>query len=332
MTKMRAIQFATYGPPSTLSLKDVDLPTLKADEALVEVCAAAINPSDVKFVAGVFEPSLPRIPGRDFAGKVISGTPRWLGKSVWGNGAGFGIGRDGAHAQFVAIPEDWLSEMPETLSMEEAATVGVSFVTAWSALVVAGDVRAGETVLITGAAGAVGRAAIQLTHWKGGRAIGADIAQNDLSGADIFIDMKTKDLPTMVSALTNRKGVDLVLDAVGGPVFEPAMKSMGVDGRQVVITSVGLRRVEFDLIDFYHNRQRLIGVDTAKLSGTDIAAILNQLRSGFESGALKPSVFKAWPLDDAIKAYEAVAAGDTSAKHVLTPNQTGSSSDPTRIH
>jgi NADPH2:quinone reductase len=95
------------------------------------------------------------------------------------------------------------------------------------------------------------------------------------------------------------------------------MKSMGLDGRQVAITSVGSRRVEFDLMDFYHNRQRLIGVDTAKLTGVEIAAILNELRPGFESGALQPSPVKTWPLDDAVKAYEAV--GDASAKHVLNP-------------
>jgi NADPH:quinone reductase-like Zn-dependent oxidoreductase len=123
----------------------------------------------------------------------------------------------------------------------------------------------------------------------------------------------------MVKALTENKGVSLVLDAVGGPVFEPAVKSMGVAGRQVAITSVGSRRVEFDLVDFYHNRQRLIGVDTAKLTGEEIAAILNQLRPGFEIGALQSSPVKTWPLNDAVRAYEAVAAGDTSAKHILNP-------------
>jgi len=78
---------------------------------VVEVVASAINPSDVKFFSGVFTPILPRIPGRDYAGIVAEGSARWAGKSVWGNGAGFGITRDGSHAQFVAVPEAWLSEM-----------------------------------------------------------------------------------------------------------------------------------------------------------------------------------------------------------------------------
>ena len=187
MTSMRAIQFAAYGPPSTLEVKTLTLPLRGPDEALVEVSAAAINPSDVKIVAGAFKPTLPRTPGRDFAGKVVKGSQRWLGKSVWGNGAGFGVTRDGAHAQFVSLPEAWLSEKPRSLSMEAAATVGVPFVTAWSTLVVAGEVRAGETVLIVGAAGAVGRAAIQIAHWKGARVIGADIKNDKDTGADIFL-------------------------------------------------------------------------------------------------------------------------------------------------
>jgi NADPH:quinone reductase-like Zn-dependent oxidoreductase len=319
MTTMRAVRFSTYGLPSVLSVQDIPRPVPQPGQALVEVAASAINPSDVKFVSGLFNPTLPRTPGRDYAGIVVTGSPRWAGKTVWGNGAGFGISRDGSHAQFVAVPEDWLSEKPANLSMDQAAAVGVPYIAAWSALVVAGEIRAGETVLITGASGAVGRAATQIAHWKKARVIGADVKESPDSGADVFINTKINDLPTMVAALTENKGVSLVLDAVGGPVFEPAMKSMGLDGRQVVITSVSSRRVEFDLADFYHNRQRLIGVDTAKLTGQEIAAILSELRLGFETGALTPSEVKTWPLNDAVRAYEAVAAGDISAKHILKP-------------
>jgi NADPH:quinone reductase-like Zn-dependent oxidoreductase len=222
------------------------------------------------------------------------------------------------------VPSDWLSEKPSGLSMGQAGAIGVPYLAAWSALVHAGRIQAGETVLITGALGAVGRAATQIAHWKKARVIGADISDQP-SEADMFIDTRNKDLPTLVEALTDGKGVDLVLDTVGtvgGPVFEPALKSLGLDGRQIVITSVGSRRVEFDLVDFYHHRQRLIGVDTAKLDGVAIAQIMNELRAGFESGALKPPVLKTWPLPRAIEAYLAVANGDTSAKHVLLPKST----------
>jgi NADPH:quinone reductase len=138
--------------------------------------------------------------------------------------------------------------------------------------------------------------------------------------ADAFINTQQKDLPAEVKALTNGRGVDVVLDAVGGPVFEPALKSLGLDGRQVVITSVGKRRVEFDLMDFYRNRQRLLGVDTAKLTGAQIARIMAELRAGFEEGRLQPPAVKTWSLAQATTAYEAVAKGDTSAKHILLPH------------
>jgi NADPH2:quinone reductase len=209
VTTMRAVRFSRYGSPSVPGVQSIPKPDPKPGEALVEVTASAINPSDVKFVSGLFNPTLPRTPGRDYAGIVVTGSPRWAGKTVWGNGAGFGIGRDGSHAEFVAMPEEWLSEMPANLSMDQAATVGVPYVAAWSALVVGGRVRSGETVLITGASGAVGRAATQIAHWKNARVIGADINDGQDSGADLFIDTRTKDLPTMVAALTEKTALIL---------------------------------------------------------------------------------------------------------------------------
>ena len=228
MTTMRAVRFSTYGPPSVLRVMDIAKPVLQPCEVLVEVAASAINPSDVKFVSGVLTPTLPRTPGRDYAGTVVAGSDRWSGKSVWGNGAGFGVTRDGSHAQFVAVPEAWLSEMPGNLSLEQAAAVGVPFVTAWSALVVAGEIRSGDTVLITGASGAVGRAATQIAHWKNARVIRAGRNDDSQSSTDPFINTRTMNLPAMVAALTGNKGVSLVLDTVGGPLFEPALKSMGI--------------------------------------------------------------------------------------------------------
>lgn len=242
----------------------------------------------------------------------------WRGKEVWGSGAGFGVIRDGAHAQYVIVASDWLSEKPANLSMEQAAAVGVPYLAAWSALVHAANIQAGETVLITGASGAVGRAATQIARWKKAKVIGADISDK-ASEADAFIDTRNKDLPAEVKALTDGKGADLVLDAVGGSMFEPSLKSLSLDGRQVAITSVGNRRVEFDLMDFYHNRQRLIGVDTAKLTGFEIARIMDELGAGFEEGHFKPSAVKTWSLDLAVEAYGAVDKGDMSAKHILLP-------------
>jgi NADPH2:quinone reductase len=319
MTTMKALRFENYGPPAVLSIQELRVPDLKPGEALVELHASAINPSDVKNVAGVFKASLPRIPGRDFAGVVVAGDG-WKGKEVWGSGAGFGVSRDGAHAQYIVVRSDGLSEKPERLSMEEASAVGVPYLAAWSGLVDAADIQAGETVLITGALGAVGRAATQIAHWKKAKVIGADISDKP-SDVDNFVNTRAKDIATEVKALTNGKGADLVFDAVGGPMFEPCLKSLRLGGRQVAITSIGSGRVEFNLVDFYHNLLRLIGVDTMKLTGPTIAKIMDELRAGFEGGYLRTSPVQSWPLDQAIDAYTAVEKGTGLNKHVFLPRR-----------
>jgi NADPH:quinone reductase-like Zn-dependent oxidoreductase len=314
---MKALRFAEYGPPSVLSLQDVPQPQPGPDEAVIEIIASAINPSDVKNVAGRFASALPRIPGRDYAGVVVSGEG-WKGKEVWGSGAGFGVTRDGSHAQYAMVALNALSEKPSHLTMAEASAVGVPYLAAWSALVLAAHIKAGETVVITGVLGAVGRAATQIAHWKKARVIGADVS-DDGSEADVLINLNRRELPAEVIALTDGKGADLVLDAVGGAMFEHSLMSLGVGGRQVALTSAGSGRVEFNLIDFYHNLKTLIGVDTMKLNGPDIAAIMNDLRAGFEDGHLRPSPVQTWPLNGAIDAYQAVEHGNVSGKQVLLP-------------
>ena len=317
MTTMKALRFERYGPPSVLSVQELRVPDLRPGEVLVELHASAINPSDVKNVAGVFKASLPRIPGRDYAGVVVAGDG-WKGKEVWGSGAGFGVSRDGTHAQYIVVSSDGLSEKPARLSMEEASAVGVPYLAAWSGLVDAANLQAGETVLISGALGAVGRAATQIAHWRKAKVIGADISDQP-SDVDVFINTKARELAVEVKALTDGKGADLVFDAVGGPMFEPCMKSLRLGGRQVAITSIGSGRVEFNLVDFYHNLLRLIGVDTLKLTGPAIAKIMDELRAGFDGGHLRPSPVRRWSLDQAIDAYTAVEKGATLDKHVLLP-------------
>jgi NADPH2:quinone reductase len=320
MKTMKALRFEKYGPPSVLTIQELPVPDLRTGEALVELHASAINPSDVKNVAGVFKASLPRVPGRDFAGVVVAGDG-WKGKEVWGSGAGFGVWRDGAHAQFIVVGSDGLSEKPALLSMEEASTVGVPYLAAWSGLVDAANVQAGETVLITGALGAVGRAAVQIAHWKSAKVIGADITDQP-SDADVFINIKARELAAEVKALTDGKGADLMFDAVGGPMFEPCLKSLRLGGRQVAITSAGNGRVEFNLVDFYHNQQRLVGVDTVKLSSPAIANIMDKLRRGFEDGHLRTSPVERWSLDQAIDAYTAVEKRTSLNKQVFIPHGT----------
>jgi NADPH:quinone reductase-like Zn-dependent oxidoreductase len=314
--KMTALSFERYGPPTVLSLIERDIPVPKPGEVLIEVKAAAINPSDIRIVEGAFRSPLPRIPGRDYAGTVVSGDAP-AGQDVWGSGPRFGIARDGAHAQYIAIPVDWVSAKPAGLSMQQAASVGVPFITAWSALVTQGRIQAGETILIIGAAGAVGRAATQIAEWKGAKVIPAIRAKGEVPAGTI--NTLTDDIPRAVRELTGGEGADLVLDGVGGALFEPALTSLREGGRHLVIVSKGTRRVSFDLTDFYHNKTHLIGVDSLGLTGPEIASIMDQLRPGFELGALRPFDVTAWPLARAVEAYEAAERDGARAKHVLLP-------------
>lgn len=135
---------------------------MSADEVLVEVYAAGINPSDVKNVAGVMEDTtLPRTPGRDFAGVIVEGDS--IGMEVWGTGGDIGFIRNGTHAQYLAIPKDGIAPKPKTLSMSEAGSIGVTHVTAWLALVDAAQISTGETVLVIGVTGGVGIAILSET-------------------------------------------------------------------------------------------------------------------------------------------------------------------------
>ena len=317
---MKALRFKSYGPPSVLAIEEIPKPEPRAGEALIQIKATAINPSDVKNVAGSFKSPLPRVPGRDYAGVVVGGDMQ-RGLEVWGSGAGFGVNRDGAHAEFVVVPSDSISPKPIHLSMEQASAIGVPYLAAWSALVTGGAIQSGETVLIVGVSGAVGRAATQIAHWKKARVIGASTSPDNPSGADAMVNTKTQQLDEAVRALTDGKGADLVLDAVGGPMFEPSLKSLRRGGRQIALTSGKDRRVSFDLIDFYHNQSHLIGVDTVKLTGPEIASIMNALREGFEEGRFQAPPVITLSFERAVEAYTAVEKGAHS-KYVLTLSAT----------
>jgi len=153
---MRALRFQQFGDPSVLSVVDVAVPTPEPDEALIRVFASGINPSDVKNVAGgMSQTRPPRTPGRDYAGVVVKGPAAWIGKEVWGTSGQLGFVRDGAHAEFLLAPEDTLSEKPESLTMEQAASIGVPYLTAYQSIVERASIAKGETLLIVGGTGAL---------------------------------------------------------------------------------------------------------------------------------------------------------------------------------
>lgn len=170
---MLALRFSQFGDPDVLQVQHLETPIVQEGEVLVEVHAAAINPSDVKNISGAMsQTALPRTPGRDFAGVVVEGPQALIGKQVWGTGGDIGFTRDGSHAQYLLLPQEAIYEKPANLSFTEAAAVGVSYVTAWSALFEAGAVTEKDTVVIIGAHGSVGSAAVQIAKWLGATVIG----------------------------------------------------------------------------------------------------------------------------------------------------------------
>ena len=313
---MRALRFSEFGPPSVLRIGEIPTPEPGPGESLIQVKAAAINPSDIGNVAGRFKKTtLPRTPGRDFAGIVVKGNRE--GEEVWGSSPMLGGDRDGSHAEYVVAPPEVLSPKPKPLSMAEAAAIGVPFITAWASVVDAAQIRSGETILIVGATGAVGQAATQISRWKQARVIGAARTSDPIPGTESVVNTDTDDLREKVMELTHGDGVHVVFDTVGGPMFEPALRSLRHGGRHVAIASAGAPRVTFNLIDFYHNLSRLIGVDSYGLTPGQVAAIEDELRPGFESGALKPLPIDVVPFEKAVDAYRRVAAGQAGTKLVL---------------
>jgi NADPH2:quinone reductase len=315
---MKALRFAEFGPPSVLRIEELAIPEPGEGEALVRVKAAGINPSDIGDVAGRFKhTTLPRTPGRDFAGVVAKGKQH-EGEEVWGSAPNLGIVRDGSHAEYVVVPAETLALKPKSLSMEQVGAIGIPYITAWASVVDAAQIKAGETILIVGVAGAVGSAATQIANWKQARVIGADTASRPVAGAESVVNTKTENLRDRVMELTAGKGVDAVLDTVGGPLFEPALRSLGLRGRHVVISSRGEPRVSFNLVDFYHNFSSLLGVDSYGLTARQVGEIAAEIARGFEAGVLKPPPIEIVPFEKAVDAYSRVAGGLAKTKQVLS--------------
>ena len=322
---MRAARFEKTGDLSSLSIQDVETPVPGDGQVLVKVAAAAINPSDVKNVLGMMaHTTLPRIPGRDFAGTVIEGPPELRGVEVWGTGGELGFTQDGSHAEYLLLPRAAVSPRPTALFPEEAAAAGVSFITAWAALKEAGQITPGDTVAVIGAAGSVGNAAVQIARWQGARTVGvirSAVQEQDVAGAgaQAVVNTTPDTLADAIKAVTDGRGADLILDTVGGTLLEPCLNALATRGRLVEITT-SQRRVEFDLLDFYRRELTLRGVNTLFFDSAASARILELLTPGFESHTLHPPrIARSYRLEDAAEAYAEVQSGGVGGKILFTP-------------
>jgi len=311
---MKAIQFKSFGSPDVLELVELPRPACPEGSAIVQVRSSSVNPSDVKNVAGSFgKTTLPRVPGRDFSGMVVEGPASWVGADVWGTGGDIGFTRDGSQAEFLMIPVAALVRKPESLSHEQASAIGVNFIVAWLGTIDYARLLEGETLVIIGIGGGVGGAVAQIAKARGCRVIGVDRAPPPAdSPASRLIDewlLFDDSMAKRANELT-KGGADVVFDAVGGIAFEPALHMAKHRGRVVEISAVGKRRVEFDLIDFYHNETQLFGVDSAKLGVVESAPIMECLELKFSKGVYQPPLIaQRFPLEAARQAYQAVASG-----------------------
>ncbi|MDP9601490.1 UNVERIFIED_ORG: NADPH:quinone reductase-like Zn-dependent oxidoreductase [Variovorax paradoxus] len=292
--------------------------------AVVRVAAAAVNPSDVKATLGIMPQAVwPRTPGRDFAGTVVSGPSEWIGREVYGSGGDVGITRDGSHARYLVLPEQALRAKPRGISMDEAGAVGVPFVTAYEGFRRSGMPQAGQTVLVLGANGKVGQAAVQLASQAGARVIAvqrhAGPFQGFAAGPVDTIDARHHaDVGARVRELTDGRGANIVYNTVGSAYFEAANKAMAKGATQIFIATHD-RAVPFDIFAFYRGMHTYVGIDSLAMDCVASTAQLDAMREGFERGTLKPfPVARHFTLDEAHDAYRLVLSGSTD-RVVLRP-------------
>jgi NADPH2:quinone reductase len=267
----------------------------------------------------------PRTPGRDFAGVVVEGPSYLLGREVFGSSGDLGIRRDGTHATHLVVEAEAVVEKPSSVSLTEAAGIGVPFVTALEGFRRSGMPKPGETVLVLGVNGKVGQAATQIATWRGARVIGvvrrAEGYEGHANGPVEVIDSSATDVAARVKELTDGKGADIVYNTVGDPYYAAGTASLAKLGRQIFIAALN-RIVEFDIFAFYRGRHTYVGIDTLALSSVETADVLRELVPGFASGHLRPfpiHLSGIYALDAAAEAYVKVM-GSSRERVVLVPN------------
>lgn len=327
---MRAVRLTRFlDSPGSATVSDVPQPSPRPGEVLIRIEAAAINPSDILNIRGGFSKTqLPRIIGRDFAGQVVQGPPHLLNREVWGCGGGdLGFSRDGAHAEYIVLPEEGVALRPPRLSPEDAASSGLPYITAWIALVERAHIVRDDCVIVSGAAGAVGSAAVEIAHYAGARTIAlvkdaSEREQLDSKRFAAIAQSDTGDLETVVREATDGRGADIALNVVGAPIFDALLASLAQFGRMAIVSGAAGRVVErFDVLDLYRRNLSLLGVDSAsrQLTVAETAKMLTEFYAPLQAGQLAPVRCSArFPLDEAPDAYTRFArtAGE---KIVLVP-------------
>jgi NADPH2:quinone reductase len=316
MPRLRVLRKCESLEDLDLRIEPVESLPRDPDELLIDVRYAGVNPSDVRATMGVMPQAVfPRTPGREWSGVVLDGAAELVGREVFGAGGDLGITRDGSHASRLVVPRAAAVIKPASMSLAEAGSMGVPFVTAALSYREAGLPHPGEVVLIMAVNGKVGQAAAQIAAMHGARVFGLARRAEPFAGPEFvpvrMIDASSADVAEVVHAETGGHGADIVVNTIGSPYFAAANASMAHGGRQVLM-STQERPVPFDIFTFYRGRHSFFGIDTLALDAAASAALLRELVPGFESGCLRPfpvEEHECFPPERAKEAYRATLEG-----------------------
>jgi NADPH:quinone reductase len=328
---MRAIVVDGFGPPERLRVGEVAEPVPGPNEALVAVHAAPVNYVDLLMVGGTYQflPPLPFIPGKGPVGVVTV-----LGQEVTSLRLGdrvLAMAEQGGYAEVVTVHADQCYRLPPSMSFTEAASLSLVYDTAWFALRERARLERGETVLVLGASGGVGHAAVQLAHAMGARVIGG-IARPERAaavraiGADAVINLSAPDLrdslPAQVYAETEGRGADIILDPLGGAIFEAAVRALAWRGRLVVIGfaagAIATIRTNYLLLKNIEISGLQIS-DYRKRRPAQVAACFAEIFSLYAQGKVKPAAAAVFPLARAGEALAALRDRRIAGRAVLHP-------------
>ena len=310
---MKALQFSATGDLNALSFVDVATPVPAADEVLVQIKAAGLNPSDVKNVLGRFPyTTLPRIPGRDFAGVVVQGPQALVGQEVWGTGRDLGFFADGSHAQYLTVSAKGVAHKPTHLSFAQAASLGVPYTTAWDALERSG-VGKGTQLLVIGANGAVGSAALALAKIRGAQVLAA-VRKPDQAerlreqGFESIALGKPDALGAQVNAVF-KGGADVIFDTTGF-WLPAAVAGLAPFGRIAIIAAPVDGHVQLPALALYRKGGAVVGINSLLYNGEQCAVMLEQFGRFFDEGLLPlPTGLREVALADGVQSYEEVNSG-----------------------
>ncbi|HEX8521091.1 MAG TPA: NADPH:quinone reductase [Tepidisphaeraceae bacterium] len=320
---MQAIRVHQFGDPSVLKFQEIPTPTPAANQVLIRVRAAGVNPVETYIRTGTYaiKPQLPYTPGNDAAGTIESVgqgvTHLSPGERVYTSGS-----VTGTYAEFTLCDAIRVHPLPDQVSFAQGAAIGVPYGTAYRAIFQRGNVLPGETVLVHGATGGVGIAAIQMLVSIGARVIGTGgTAEGRMMieglGAQLALDHHDATYRETVMSFTGGEGVDVILEMLANVNLGKDLPMLARNGRVCVIGSRG--PVEINPRDVMGREADIRGVFYGGAEGKQYTEVHAWIRAALTAGALKPIVDREFPLADAPKAHEQVLAPGSKGKIVLIP-------------